>query len=174
MVKRILRASLLTPTLSILLMLGIGCGFHLRGAFTIPESLKILHLLPNQPFEPFQHALGQILTSNGVNIVRLQDSVKPMYATLTLSNQAFSERTIAYGSDGQANRSVLQYKVMYQLVDCHGNTVVSNGKVQVERELTLNPNAVLGTDNQRKRLMSDLYLDAASQLARQFSHAHPE
>jgi outer membrane lipopolysaccharide assembly protein LptE/RlpB len=56
-----------------------------------------------------------------------------------------------------------------ELTNPQGKLLETNTLVIVERELTLNPNAVLGTDNERSQLQTDLYRDAASQLVRQLS-----
>jgi LPS-assembly lipoprotein len=154
--------------LSVLFVLS-GCGFHLRGAFSIPPFLHVLNVSPNQPFDPFQRALIRTLKSNKIEVVDISMAKTKGAALLTLFSQAFSERTIAYGSDGQPNRAILELKITYQLTDPQGKVIVSDATVEVERELTLNPNAVLGTQNERNRLQSDLHLDAASQLVRQLS-----
>lgn len=153
----------------ITLSLLTGCGFHLRGAFSIPPSLQTLQILPNQPYDAFQRALKQFLKSNNIKIVEQNIENTVPVATLTILGQAFSERAIAYGSNGLPNRAVLELKISYQLTDVQGKPLGNNTLVTVERELMLNPNAVLGTDNERSHLQADLYRDAASQLVRQLS-----
>lgn len=149
----------------------VGCGFHLRGTFDIPNTLQIIKIRPDQPFDPFQRALRKTLVSNGVQVIADEKSnnASAKAATLTLLSQLFSERNVAYGSDGQPNRALLKFNVVYQIKDAQGNLLGSSASVQVERELTLNPTAYLATDNERARLRNDLIVDAASQLVRQLS-----
>lgn len=146
-----------------------GCGFHLRGAFSIPPALQTLQILPYQPYDAFQRALKQFLKSNHVKIVEQNIEKTNSVATLTILSQTFSERTIAYGSNGLPNRAILELKISYQLTNPEGKLLGENSLVTVERELTLIPNAVLGTDNERTYIQADLYRDAASQLVRQLS-----
>jgi len=153
----------------VILSLLAGCGFHLRGTFSIPQSLQTLQVLPNQPYDAFQRTLRQLLKSNNITIVDPSVAETTKVATLTILSQTFSERTIAYGSNGLPNRAVLELKISYQLTNAQGKPLGNNTLVTVERELTLNPNAVLGTDNERSHLQTDLYRDAASQLVRQLS-----
>lgn len=157
-----------TLTVTMLLALATGCGFHLRGTFSIPKPLQILRILPNQPYDTFQQALRQTLKMNGVEIVDQNLAKIKDAATLTLLDQAFTERTVAYGSDGQPNRAILQFKMHYRVTDAKG-TMLTEAVAQIERELTLNPNAVLGTDNERARLKSDMMLENACQIVRQLS-----
>jgi LPS-assembly lipoprotein len=89
----------------VVLSLLAGCGFHLRGTFSIPPSLQTLHVLPNQPYDTFQRALRPLLKGNNIKIVDPTVSETTKIATLTILSQAFSERTIAYGSNGLPNRA---------------------------------------------------------------------
>lgn len=146
-----------------------GCGFHLRGAFAFPMYFQSLQILPNQPYDSFQLALKQILKNNHVKIVDAMLTKTKRTSTLFILSQGFSEQTIAYGSEGQINRINLQFNICYQLIDPNGKIITKNGTVQTEREITMNQNAVLSTENEHDRLKLDLYTDGALQLVRQLS-----
>lgn len=152
-----------------ILSLLAGCGFQLRGAFSIPSSLQTLQILPYQPYDTFQRTLKQFLKNNEVKIIEQNIDNTVQVAKLTILSQGFSERTIAYGSNGLPNRAVLELKISYQLTNAQGKILGNNTLLFVERELMLNPNAVLSTDNERNHLHAELYRDAASQLVRQLS-----
>lgn len=158
-----------TPLLILLLsFLLTSCGFHLRGTFAIPPILKILRICPEEPFDPFQRLLRQTLKTNEITIVPAHcKDIKA--AVLTLSQQAFTERVVGYGSDIQADRAVLQFSVTYQVQHPDGKILLAEGIVKVERDLPLNPNAVLGTDNERNRVKNELLNDAVLTLLRQLS-----
>lgn len=153
----------------------IGCGFHLRAPIPIPAAFQTLRILPDQPFEPLQLALRQTLKSAGIRVVDVSAPIETQASILTIRSQYFSERTTAYGPDVQINRATLQYVVTYNITDCAGKILIPNNTIQVERELTINPNAVLGTEFERDKVKSELYGDATLQLIRQISihHANP-
>jgi len=151
----------------VLFSLLAGCGFHLQGTFDIPKAFQIMSIQPNQPFEPFQRRLRQTLKNNGVQII--SETPTEGVSILTILSQGFSERTTAYGNDGQTNRTSLQFQVSFQIIDSKGNIILPNGVILVQRELSVNPNAILSTDVERNRLKNDLYNEAASQLIRQLS-----
>jgi len=153
----------------LLLSLMMGCGFHLRGVFHIPKILKMIQIRPNQPFDPFQRVLRQTLKNNQIQVLSENSPNIQEASILTILNQGFSERVLAYGTDGQATRAIIQFTMTYQLTEANGKLIVANNTVQVERELAINSNAVLSTDNERARIRSDLLLDGASQLIRQLS-----
>lgn len=171
-----LRIPCVKTTYFIALLFLMGCGFHLRGAYPVPDSLKTLQITPQQPYNDFQRALKPLLRGNGIRLVdqNTPDIDLKQISTLSLLSETFSEKTISYGSDGQANRAVLQFKVDYQLIN-NDKPFSNNTTVIVTRELTIDPNNFLATENERIRLRTDLYLDAASQLIRQLSAlTHPK
>jgi len=152
----------------VLISLVSACGFKMRGAIALPEHLRTMLVLPNQPYDPFQRALRQTLKLNGILLVE-QENESDKYAKLTIANQEFSERTTAYGSDGQANQILMKLKITYQFTDAEGKEIVTLQTAEVERELITNPGAVLVTDSERERLKSDMTVEAALQLVRQLS-----
>lgn len=155
--------------LIILFIMLTGCGFHLRGSFTIPQAFRSLRISPNLPFDPFQRALRETLTNNGVVLIPDNDPRAKESATLIILTQAFSERTVAYGSDGQPTRAIIQLKIFYQINGPNGKSFVPDTAIQVEHDLTINPLTFLATENERNRLKNDLITDSASQLVRQLS-----
>jgi LPS-assembly lipoprotein len=126
---------------SVLVSLLAGCGFQLRGNYTIPASLHTIQLQPYDPYNPFQRILKRNLKANDIHILDNLDETKKI-TTLYITSQTFTERTIAYGTDGQASRAILQLKVVYQILDTSKKIDAEQRVVQVERELALNPNAI--------------------------------
>ena len=150
-----------------LLLLINGCGFQLRGAVDLPQSLRVMQLLPNQPYDPFIRTLRQTLIQNGTTLTT--EANNQDVTTLSIISQTFSERITAYGADGQANQSLIKLNVTYQLIDNTKKITLKKQSVMAERELTLNPRAILATDSERERLKKDLQQEAALRLVRQLS-----
>lgn len=153
--------------LTVILMLVTACGFHLRGYFNIPPQFRILRLLPCQPYDPFQRSLRQSLTLNGVCVV--DDTSSAQGAILTVNDFAFSERVIAYSSDNQASRSTLQLTLSFFVTDCKGAILIPESTILVSRDITILPNAVLGTNYERDAVKVELQNDAITQILRQIS-----
>jgi LPS-assembly lipoprotein len=148
-----------------------GCGFHLRGSFNIPQGFQRLCIQPYQPAHPFQRQLIRALSSNNVCVINddVVNSTDASTASLIIQNLAFSEQTSALGADAQTSRSLMQLTINYQLTNCTGKIIVPCGLVQVSRDFGVNPNAVLGTDNERQRIQEELFQDAVTQFLRQLS-----
>lgn len=170
----LLSVTFLVFCLSSCLILSLSsCGFHLRGQAPIPSFLKLLRITPHQPFDPFQRALRfQFKTLGGVIVQPcLDDNNFATLPLLTILHQNFIERTTAFGPDVQVNRALLEFEMAYQITDAKGQIIVPPSNVLVQRELMINPNAVLGTEYERNRVQEELYIDAALQLCRQLSRS---
>jgi LPS-assembly lipoprotein len=155
-----------------LLLIGVtvlsGCGFHLRGSYNIPAYLKHLQISPAQSMDPFHHMLRRVLASNEVQLIESPASKDAAFSTLHITHQDFQEQALAYGLDGQLNRARLVLKVDYEL-HCANPKKSIQGQVRVSRELTIDPQNILASDNERQRLKNDLSIEAASQLVFQLS-----
>lgn len=142
-----------------------GCGFHLRGKVLVPPELQVLHILPQAPFNPFQQCLRAIFATNGIQIVDALPCNTP-FAILNILSEQIVDRTIAFGIDGQNNRIMIQFTLTYQITTSADQELICPTTIQVERELNINPNAVLGTDQERAKVVNDLYIDATQQIMR--------
>jgi LPS-assembly lipoprotein len=164
---KLLLRSVISASLLVFCFCLIGCGFHLRGQFTLPKELTFLKIANSDKADPFQRILKRTLKSNGVQILPLDAAIPTSIFTIT--EQTFTERNIAYGSDVQVNRVLLQFNLKYQISNHQGRELHPYGTIVVERELTVNPNAILGTEDERGRVHTELYTDASVQLIRQLS-----
>lgn len=160
--------------LSFFLLSLLGCGFHLRGDYPLPQEFRIIRILPDNAYDPLFVHLRYSLKNAGARIL-IAPCETEQPALLTVLSQGFTERTTAYGPDVQINRATLQFTLTYQITDANGKMLIPPSTIQVERELTVNPNAVLGTEFERQRVKDELYNDATLQLIRQISmyHANP-
>lgn len=155
--------------LTISFILLTACGFHLRGELVIPPELRVVQILPGTPFDPYQKYLRQALKTNEVQVVMPGEEGCKTALILTLLTQNITERTLGYGGDGQTNRVMMQMTITYQLSKPNGEILIPPSSVQSERELSINPSAVLSTDLEREHIRQDLYIDVSAQLMRQLS-----
>jgi len=175
-----LKASLFSRQISfspkiIILILALtltSCGFHLRGAYDLPPFMHYLTITPYDPYSPFQRVLRITLKQAGIEILSTCDNQNVTPSSLNLIDFKTTERVIAYGADTQINRAIIQLSFCYTVTDSKGNILIPSTRVQVNRELTVNPNAVLGTEYERNRLYEELFQDASAQLLRQLSAFH--
>lgn len=154
-------------TMSLLLLLAIttGCGFQLRGSFTIPKYLQNIYITPDDPYEPFQKGLCRALRQNNVQVV---SKVGKNIAVLALTSPNFSESILAFNANGQAQMFRLAIYLQYRVT--YNNKVLRPfTTIQYSRDFTLAPNQLLSGDNERRTIKDALYQEAITMLLRQLA-----
>lgn len=152
---------------SILLTLSIitGCGFHLRGSFTLPKHLQTIYITPDDPYEPLQKTLRRALLKNNIQIATSADK---NVAILELTTPNFSESVTAFNSNGQAQGFKLTINFQYQ-VNYNNKILKPFTTIQSSRDIILTPNQILSGENERRMIKDDLLQESIIQLFRQLS-----
>ena len=147
----------------------IGCGFHLRGAITIPENLKTLAITPDNPNEKLQRNIRRVLNKHGVKVVpaRTKD-----VALLEVSEPTFSEQVIALSNNNQPERIKLQISFTYTISDEKGSTIRGPKTINSSKNFTIDPNNILSADSEREVVKRELYQEAVAKLMRQITKAY--
>lgn len=157
-----------TPALLFLLH---GCGFHLRGMCAVPCEIKMISIDPNDPGNPFQRVLRQVLKTNGIIVANCAEQTKGSNI-LKLSPENFIDRSVAYGSSNNVVRATLQLRLTYEVLDKNCQVIIPCNTIEVERDVTINTSrSILSTENERLLVKQDLYNDAALLIVRQLSNA---
>ena len=143
-----------------------GCGFHLRGAFTLPESMDRVAVSPDDPYEPFQKALRRQLSKSGVTLV--DESEYKTATTLVLSNKNISEHVIAQGANGP-QRFQLVYSITYHLVAADGKRLQSPQTITRARDFSAGTNTIHSSNRERQVIEQELRFEIVSEMLRQLS-----
>lgn len=136
-----------------------GCGFHLRGAVSIPADLTPLYIQSGS-------AVGEVLRG------RLEGSGVQMTAKesaaglrLRILSQGQDSRVVAVDRQGRALAYVQRFEVRFDAVDRAGEPVLSAQSVVLERTFDDNPNvSVLGKQLESDIIFQTMADDAADQI----------
>ncbi len=143
-----------TLFLGCLLLSLTGCGFHLRGAESLPPELKTLFLLAT-PYAPLTLELTQTLRSAGIIIVQ---DVRGAPITLQIINEQFNQQLLNISANTQVTTYNLQYIVTIQLLNSDGKVIYGPMNVQTNASYAASDTQIMGDNSQ---------LDAQQNLMRQ-------
>ncbi len=144
-----------------------GCGFQLRGAYTLP-------------YESFYVATGEasvigaglkryIRASGGV----LTDSAKEAQAVFYPEGEIRETVILSLSSSGNVREKRLRYRYGYRIVDNKGRDLVPPGAVELFRDMTYADSTVLAKTQEEDLLWRDMETDLVQQLLRRISTAKP-
>lgn len=115
-----------------------SCGFRLRGASELPNTVKFAVIDGVAQFSELGLAIKQQLVSSGAKVLTKAD-VDTMHFVV-LKNE-FSRRVLSVDSSGRANEYELTYESSIRVLDAKGNLLVA------ERTVSLNRNYIYDLDN---------------------------
>ena len=162
--KRTLRQALLI-TLAVFLA---GCGFQLRGAYTLPyESVYIAGADYNLIVAGLKRAI------RGSGAARLADSAQDAQATFLPTAEIREPTILSLSSAGRVREKRLRYIYAYRIVDNKGRDLLPPGSVEIYRDITYADSDVLAKTQEEDLLWRDMEKDLVQQLMRRLAAAKP-
>ncbi len=153
------RRPLLSALLTLAVLLGGGCGFHLRGTDAMPAEASPLYI--QSADSPLHEDLRRLLRASGIE---LADTPAAARIVLRILDERWNTRTVSVDSRGKVLESELHYRVGFDAVGQDGKARVQRQTVDLVRNV-LNPDVeVLGKRQEEAMLRADMQLDMASRI----------
>ena len=156
--------------LSLSLLLS-GCGFHLRGMIDMPEWFKSVSII----IEQANRDLGPILVHQfqAYHVTVYPESNLADY-WLILERDDTQQQIASISSNTTARQYQLIYTVWFKLQKANGLEIIPTGSVVINRQITLNSNRILGSNNEEDLLKAEMRRDAVIQILSRINHAQLE
>jgi LPS-assembly lipoprotein len=137
-----------------------GCGFHLRGAYNLPEHLSPLFLDKESMSLLLYKELRSTLKASGVE---LTDDPAAAASSLVISYEKQTRDVISVDTLGRAREYRLIYRLTFSLM-ASGEAVIDKSNIQLSRNLLFNPAAVLGVAEEMEFIYRDMVRDSVGQI----------
>lgn len=143
----------------------VGCGFRLRGSYTLPFETMYLDMESNTPFSGL---LARQLRA-GTN-VRLVDDVKDAQAVLKVLANQRTRTIVALNTKGQAREFELRLKVIFRVSSPDGADYLPDTVLTAMRELSYNDDEYLTRHAEEAMLYDEMQTDIVAQMMRRIQH----
>ena len=154
--------------LTLLMALVAGCGFQLRGAYSLPyESIYIA----GSDYSLIVAGLKRAIRASGS--ARLADSAADAQATFLPTIELKEPIILLFSSSGRVREKRLRYRYGYRVVDNKGRDLVLPGMVELTRDLTYADSDVLAKTQEEDLLWRDMETDLVQQLMRRLAAPKP-
>jgi len=151
--------------LSALIILGAGCGFQMRGSYTLPfESIYI-----SGP----EHSLTTINLKRAIRSsnARLADNPKEAEAIFIPTGEFRMPIILSLSSSGRVRERRLRYVYGYRVTNNRGQDLIPPSTIELTRDLTYADSAVLAKEQEEALLWQDMEQSLIQQLMRRLSAA---
>ena len=126
-----------------------SCGFRLRGASELPNTIKFAVIDGVAEFSDLGIAIKQQLVSSGAKVLTTAD-VDTVHFVVTRNK--FSRRVLSIDSAGRANEYGLTYEMSIRVLDAKGVTLVKERIVNLNRNYTYDLDNALAKSNEEANI----------------------
>ena len=152
--------------LLIVTLLLAGCGFQLRGAYTLPFDTLYVGL-------PETTELHSLLKRNieAATRTRIVTDTKNAQAILTITGDTAVKNVLSLNSAGQVREFELLRTFTFRVHDPANRDLMPPGKIIIHRDITYSDVQVLSKESEEVLLWRDIQKDLVQQLLRRLAAA---
>jgi len=143
-----------------------ACGFHLRGTFNLPPSMKTVYVKSEDAALGVQ--VEQLLKQSGSSVI---DESGTNAAIVKITNVNYERDVSTVDTRGKVTGYLLVLTASYSANDAAGKRLLREQRVRVQRDYRFDPEQVLVKEGEEEFLRQDMRSDAAQQIVRQIAAA---
>ena len=158
-----LPSRLLAPAVPLFLALLAGCGFELRGSYSLPyESLY----LSMPEYSVTGADLRRAIRSSSTRLALTPNDAQAIFAP----GAEYRDRVIlSVSGTGRVSEVRLRYLYTYRVIDNKGRNLVEPGQIELIRDLTYDDSNVLAKQQEETLLWRNMEDDLVHQLMRRLA-----
>jgi len=158
--------SLSNVFIGLLLVAIAGCGFQLRGAVPLPDSLKLMYVQGINMQQGLGLDLKRGLKQNGIQVV---NDYQKDSAVLTILENRFERRVLSVGNNAKVSEYELYSSLKFKVTDGQGKLLVEPQQFEAIRDYQFDQTQVLSADGEEDFLREQLNQQLVDSLLRRLS-----
>jgi len=147
-----------------------GCGWHLRGAQSLPPELQSLHLQTVSENSKFSRSLKRSLTAMDVT---LADAPSGAPYTLSVSDIRKSRRTVSTTGSAKVAEYALTSTLTYSVNNQEGEQLIEPTRLSTEKIYLFNRSNAVSAFEEEHLLREEMQRDLVQQLIRRYRAIKP-
>ena len=151
--------------LALLATLAAGCGFHLQGAATLPERLRVGYLDAPDRYSDLHDALAEAWTASGG---RLVPTAGEAAAVLRVRRDESGERVLSISASNTPREYEVYYTVEYS-VSVSGKEVLPPQVLTLTRSYSYDETAVLAKEHEERQIREAMARELAALMMRRLA-----
>ena len=139
--------------LGFLIVVISGCGFHLRGIQNKPRWLNTVAIINQTPDSYIEKSLRVVLDAYKIAVTENHTQAD---AWIILKGAGYTQTISSVGSGSNPRQYLLIYFIDYSIQKPNGDLIQNHTHLTVSRQLTINNNRVLGSDQEASLLIAEM------------------
>lgn len=132
-----------------------ACGYHLRGAFELPASMKNIYVEGGSP--QLREQFKQAIRSSSA---QLASSRTGAGIVIKIFDEDFNRRVLSLSSRGKTNEFELYYRLDYELANAGDALLMARQPVEIRREYYNDQQFMIAKDNEETVIRKEMYQQA--------------
>lgn len=158
--------SLSNVFMGLLLVAIAGCGFQLRGAVPLPDSMKQMYVQGINVQRGLGLELKRGLQQNGIQVV---NDYEKDSAVLTVLENKFERRILSVGNNAKVSEYELYSVLKFKVTDGQGKLLLEPQQLEAIRDYQFDQTQVLSSDGEEAILREQLNQQLVQSLLRRLS-----
>lgn len=154
---------LLVASLSLLI---VACGFQLRGAAELPQSIQTMYIQGINMRQGLGIELKRTLRRNGINVI---DDYAEGAAVLSFTANHYERRVLSVGGNAKVSEYELIQTVVFQLSDGQQNKLIENERFEARRDYQFDQEQALASDGEERLLREEMDKQLSQAILRRLS-----
>lgn len=154
-------------TLLIISLILTSCGFHLRGFIDMPTGLHNVCIIVESANRDLAPLLKEQL--NAYHIQALSDPKQADY-WLVIEEDSEEQHITSISSSTTPRQYQMTYQVKFKFQEANGKDIIPATHVTSIRQLTVNSNRILGSNDEENTLKREMRRDAVLQIIDRIGH----
>jgi LPS-assembly lipoprotein len=143
------------------LLLLTGCGFHLRGTLDMPPWLNHVAIIINQGNRDLEPLLR---TQFEAFHIEVSEEPRGAQYLLIIEGDELDQQITSISSSTTPRQYELTYRVRFKLQRAHAEDIIPTSTVSVSRQLTINSDRILGSNNESAITEQEMRRDAVMRI----------
>lgn len=154
---------------SILVLLLAGCGFQLRGSYTMPWETLYLGL-------PETDAMHAMIKRNieAATPTRIVNNPKEAQASLVILRNDQAKNILSLSGTGLVREFQLVRYFVYRILDADGKELVPASQIVLTREMTFDDTRIFAKEAEEQMIQREMQTDLVQQLLRRLAAVKPK
>ncbi|MDH5471526.1 MAG: LPS assembly lipoprotein LptE [Gammaproteobacteria bacterium] len=142
--------------LALLVISMTACGFHLRGAYQLPDAMAKTYVQAANQNSELIRSLKRSLKANNILVV---ENTSDATAVLKITSESQNKRVLSVDSKGRAREYELSYAVGFHVQTGNADFSMAEQELKLEREFLFDTEDVLGKGREESTLIKDMQQD---------------
>jgi LPS-assembly lipoprotein len=154
--------------ISIMALLLVACGFHLRGMVDMPRELNDISIVVQNANRDLQPLLEKQLQAYHIRVTNLASA----QYWLIIEQDDVHQQITSISSSTTPRQYELIYTLNFKLQRAKGQEILPSTQIIITREATMNSDRILGSTSEMELLKRDMRREAVIQIIDRLSHTH--